>query len=35
MLTDLKASSLACECIFYRPEHDAKGEPHGIQFGRS
>ena len=26
MLTDLKVSSLACKCIFCRPEHYAKGE---------
>ena len=32
MLTDSKLSSLACECVFFRPEHNAKGEPHGIEF---
>ena len=25
MLTDLKVSSLVCNCVFYRPEHTAKG----------
>ena len=25
-------SSLACKCVFYRPEHNAKGEAHGIEF---
>ena len=25
MLTDLNGLSLACKCIFYRPEHNAKG----------
>ena len=28
MLTDLKVSSFACNCVFYRPEHDAKRGPH-------
>ena len=32
MLTGLKVSSLACKCVFYRPEHNAKEEPHGIEF---
>ena len=31
MSTGLKVSSLACKCIFYKPEHNAKGEPHGIE----
>ena len=26
MSTGLKVSSLACKCVFYRPEHNAKGE---------
>ena len=25
MLTGLKVSSLACECVFYRPEPNGKG----------
>ena len=25
MLTGLKVSSLACNCVVYRPEHNAKG----------
>ena len=29
MLTSLKVSSLACKCVFYRPEHNAKGGRHG------
>ena len=32
MLADLKVSSLTCKCVFYRPEHNAKGEPHGTEF---
>ena len=32
MLTGLKVSSLACKYIFYRPEHNAKGGPHGTEF---
>ena len=32
MLTDMKVSSLACKCVFYRPEHNAKGGPHGTGF---
>ena len=32
MLTDLKVSSLACKCVFNRPKHNLKGEPHGIEF---
>ena len=32
MLTGLKVSSLACKCAFYRPEHNAKERPHGIEF---
>ena len=27
MLTGLKLSSLAYKCVFYRPEHNAKGDP--------
>ena len=34
MLTGLKESSLACKCVFYRPERNPKGEPHGIEFWR-
>ena len=32
MLTELKESSLACICILYRPEHNAKGDPMDINF---
>ena len=32
MLAGLQVLSLACNCVFYRPEHDAKEEPHGIEF---
>ena len=28
MLTGLKVSFLACKCVFYRPEHNAKGGSH-------
>ena len=28
MLTGLKVSPLAFKCLFYRPEHKAKGGPH-------
>ena len=31
-VTGLIKSSLACKCIFYRLEHNAKGGPHGIEF---
>ena len=24
--------SLACKCVFYRPEHNAKGDPMGLNF---
>ena len=27
--------SLVCKCVFYRPEHNAKGRPHGIEFKKS
>ena len=27
MLTGLKMLSLVCKCVFYRPEHNAKGRP--------
>ena len=32
MLTTLKVSSLACKCVFYRPEQNAKERPHGTEF---
>ena len=38
MLTGMKVSSLAYKCIFYRPEHDAKGRwgsGKGTEFLRS
>ena len=25
---------MACKCVFYRPEHNAKGGPHGTEFWR-
>ena len=31
MLTGLEVSSLACKCVFYRQEHNAKGGPHGTE----
>ena len=34
MLTCLKVSYLACKCVFDRQKHNAKREPHGIEFGR-
>ena len=30
-LADMKVSSLACKCVYYRPEHNAKGRPHSIE----
>ena len=30
----MKVSSLACKCVFYRPEHNSKGKPHEIEFWR-
>ena len=35
MLTGLKMLSLTCKCVFYRPEHNAKGRAGGIEFTRS
>ena len=32
MLTGLKESSLACKCVFYGPEHNAKWGQFGIEF---
>ena len=32
MLTGLKVSSLACKCVFYRPDHDAKEGPMELNF---
>ena len=31
MLTVLKVSSLPCKCVYYRPEHNGKGELYGIE----
>ena len=33
LLTDLKVSSLACKCDFYRPEHNVKEDPMELNFG--
>ena len=35
MLTGLKVSSLVSKCIFYRPDHNPKGGPRGIEYLRS
>ena len=35
MLIGLKMLSLACKCVFYRPEHNARERPHGIEFKAS
>ena len=32
MLTGLKVLSLAVKCVFYRPEHNAKGRSHELNF---
>ena len=32
MLTGLKVLSLACKCVFYRPENNARWGPHGTEF---
>ena len=32
MLIGLKVSSFACKCVFYRPEHNAKGGRHETEF---
>ena len=32
MLKGLKMSYFACKRVFYRPEHNAKGGPDGIEF---
>ena len=31
-VTGLKVPSYACKCVFYRPEHNPKGGPHGNEF---
>ena len=36
MLTRLKVSFLTCkQVLFYRAEHNVKGEPHAIEFWSS
>ena len=35
MLTGFKVSSLACKCVFQRPEHNAKRGSHGIKFRKT
>ena len=35
MLTTLTVLSLACKCVFYRAENNAKGGQHGIEFESS
>ena len=32
MLKDLKVPSLACKCVFCRPEHNAKEDPIKLNF---
>ena len=32
MLTGLKVSSLACKGVFYRQEHNVKGDPMELNF---
>ena len=32
MLTGLKLSSLACYCVFYRAEHNTKGDHIELNF---
>ena len=32
MLTGVKVLSLVCKCVFYKPKHNGKGEPHGVEF---
>ena len=32
MLTGLKVPSLACKCVFYRSEHNAKGGSYEMSF---
>ena len=32
MLAGLKVSSLVCKCVFYRPEHNPKGDPRQLNF---
>ena len=31
-LTGLRVTSLACKCVFFIQEHNAKGGPHDIEF---
>ena len=33
MLTGLKVSSFACKYVFYRPQHNAKGDSMELNFG--
>ena len=35
MLTGFKVSSFTCKCVFFRPELNAKGKPHRIEFFNS
>ena len=35
LLTSSEVSSLACKCVFYKPEHNAKWWSHEIEFWRS
>ena len=35
MLTAVKVPFVACKCVFYRSEHNAKGGPHGTEYWRS
>ena len=32
MFTGFKVSTVACKCVFYRPEHNAKGYLMGLNF---
>ena len=32
MITGLKVSPLPCKCAFYKPEHNAKGGRHEIEY---
>ena len=35
MLTDLRVSSWACQLGFYKPEHNTKGGPHGMEYRKN
>ena len=31
-INSLESASLGCKCVFYRPEHNGKGDPKELNF---